>query len=206
MVFHSSSIPQSMVNFSIVLLSIVPHICLLPCTPTMPAWFRLMLPFHLTITIASLCFCFFYFKLHIFAAIVFRSHPSSAQKLQHCCCGGIQNTLLLCTKAFGYSSLTSKLNTDPLFQHAKPSPNDSIFSWQLHLPLLPNMDLNLQTKQLILLIPSSVPLLLLSTQKMHFLQHICLNKILPMLQTHFNHRLVHGVFPWSLNYICLLLL
>lgn len=93
-----------------------PCTCFLLCTPTIPAWFRLMLPFALTITIASLYFCFLYSKFHIFAALVFRSHPSSAQKLQHYCCSGIQNTLLLCTKAFSYSPLASKLNTDSLLQ------------------------------------------------------------------------------------------
>lgn len=79
-----------------------------------------MLQFGLTITIASLYFCFLYSKFHIFATLVFRSHPSSAQKLQHYCYSGIQNTLLLCTKAFSYSPLTSKLNTDSLLQLIPP--------------------------------------------------------------------------------------
>lgn len=207
MIFPSSSIPQSTLNFSRFPLSAAPCVCLPLCTPTTPAWFRLMLPFALTITIASLCFCFLYSKLHIFAAIIFRSHPSSAQKLQQCCCGGIQNTSLLCTKALSYSPLTSKLNTDSLVQHSKPSPNDSIFPWQPHLPLLPNLDLKRQTKQLIFLISISMPLFLLfSLSKMRFWEHIYPNEIHPMLQTHFNHRLVHRVFPWSLTRICALLL
>ena len=168
-----------------------------------------MLPFHLTITIASLCFCFFYFKLHIFAAIVFRSHPSSAQKLQHCCCGGIQNTLLLCTKAFGYSSLTSKLNTDSLFQHAKPSPNDSIFpdSFTFHCSSTWTLICS-QTKQLILLIPSSLCLCSYSSlySKCTSYNTSASTKFFPCFKPISIIDLSIEFFPRSLNHVCLLLL